>query len=285
MLRFFFTLFVGSCLAISFWQCGSKRDAPKAGDKLLAKVYNKNLYLSELTDIVPEGATKEDSALMVSAYTQRWVREQLLMYEAERNIPKDLNIDALVRDYRASLVRFNYEEQIIAERLDSTVTEVEQQEFYDINKDQFQLESTIVKCLLIKIPSKAPLKDLNKLWSSHSPADETKLAAYARQWAATALLDPKKWYKVEDVAALLPKGTLTPDNAGSRREGTLSDSDFRYYYRILDAIRGKETAPLEYVREQAVKVILHRRKQALLEKWKDDLYQQELRHENVKIIQ
>jgi hypothetical protein len=32
-------------------------------------------------------------------------------------------------------------------------------------------------------------------------------------------------------------------------------------------------------------VILHKRKQELLERWKEDLYQKELRRENVKIIQ
>ena len=69
-----------------------------------------------------------------------------LMYEAERNIPKDLNIDELVRDYRASLVRFNFEEQLIAEKLDSSVSEAETKAFYENNKDQFQLESTILKC-------------------------------------------------------------------------------------------------------------------------------------------
>jgi hypothetical protein len=266
------------------WQCGNS-EAPKEGDKLLAQVYNKNLYLSELEGIVPEGVTKEDSILMVSAYTQRWVREQLLMYEAERNIPKDLDIDELVRSYRASLVRFNFEEQIIAEKLDSTVSEAEMKAFYENNKDQFQLESTILKCLLLKLPPQAPQSEINKLWYSRSPADENRLNTYAKQWAAFSLLNREKWYKLEEVAALLPKGTLTSDNVGSRQEGTLSDGDFRYYYRVLEAMQGKTTAPFDYVREQASKVILHKRKQELLEKWKEDLYQKELRRENVKIIQ
>jgi hypothetical protein len=248
-------------------------------------VYNKNLYLSELEGIVPEGVTREDSALIVTAYIQRWAREQLLMYEAERNIPKDLNIDELVRNYRASLVRFNFEEQIIAEKLDSTVSEPELKDFYENNKDQFQLESTILKCLLLKLPPQAPQSEINKLWYSRNLADEAKLDAYAKKWAAFALMNREKWYKLEEVAALLPKGTLTPDNVGSRREGTLSDGDFRYYYRVLESAQGKTTAPFDYIKEQASKVILHKRKQQLLEEWKEDLYQRELRRENVKIVE
>ena len=278
--RFFPLLLLLSAL---FWQCGGNET--KAGDKPLAQVYNKTLYLSELDGIVPEGVSREDSALIVSAYAQRWAREQLLMYEAERNIPKDLNIDELVRDYRASLVRFNFEEQLIAQKLDSTVSEGETKTFYENNKDQFQLESTILKCKLLKLPARAPQSEINKLWYSRKASDVANLNAYARQWAALALLDEEKWYKLEEIAAILPKGTLTADNIGSRREGTLSDGDFRYYYRVIEVAQGKSTAPYEYVREQASKVILHKRKQELLEKWKEDLYQKELRRENIKIMQ
>ncbi len=275
-------IFLSVCVLL--WRCGSN-EAPKQGDKLLAQAYNKSLYLSELEGILPEGVTKEDSNLIIRAYAQRWVREQLMMYEAERNIPKDLDIDELVRNYRASLIRFNYEEQIIAEKLDSTVSEAEMRAFYENNKDQFQLENTILKCQLLKLPLKAPQSEINKLWYSRNPADETKLASYAKQWAALSMLNREKWYKLEEVAALLPTGTLTPDNVASRREGTLSDGDFRYYYRVLEALQGKTTAPFDYVREQASKVILHKRKQELLEKWKEDLYQRELRRENAKIVQ
>jgi hypothetical protein len=276
-------VFTTLALASVFWHC-TNDNAPKKGDKLLAQVYNKNLYLSELEGVVPEGTTPGDSVLLVSAYTQRWVHEQLLMYEAERNIPKDLNIDKLVRDYRASLVRYNFEEQLIAQKLDSTVNEVELKNFYENNKDQFQLESTILKCQLLKVPASAPQSELNKLWYGRSDLDAAKLVSFAKQWAALALLDKNKWYKLDEIAAFLPKGTLNTDNVGSRREGTLSDGDYRYYYRVLENVQGKTTAPFDYVREQASKVILHRRKQELLEKWKEDLYQKELRRENIKIM-
>ena len=266
------------------WHCSNKSDVKKE-DKLLARVYDRNLYLSELEGVVPEGTIPTDSALLVTAYVQRWLREQLMMYEAERNIPKDLNIDELVRSYRASLIRFNFEEQLISEKLDSTVSEDELKAYYENNKDQFQLESTILKCKLLKLSQQAPQNEINKLWYSRSAADEAKLNAFAKQWATLSLLDAEKWYTLEEVSALLPKGTLTSDNVSSRREGTLSDGDFRYYYRVLEAVQGKTTAPFDYAKDQAQKIILHKRKQELLERWKEDLYQKEMRRENIKIVQ
>jgi len=267
-----------------FWHC-SKKEGGKKEDKLLAKVYDRSLYLSELEGVVSEGTEPTDSALLVSAYVQRWLREQLMMYEAERNISKDLDIDELVRSYRASLIRFNFEERLIAEKLDSTVTEAELRAYYENNIDQFQLESTILKCKLLKLSLEAPQNEINKLWNSRNTADEAKLHALAKQWATLALLDQDKWYTLQEVATLLPKGTLTSDNVGSRRDGSLSDGDFRYYYRVIEAVQGKTTAPFDYAKDQTQKIILHRRKQELLERWKEDLYQKEMRRENIKIEQ
>jgi hypothetical protein len=269
--------------AVLFSACGNKADKA-ANDQPLAKVYDKTLSTAEITGNLPDGISAQDSALLVRAFVQRWIDDQLLMYEAERNIPKDLNIDKLVRDYRASLVRFNYEEQIIASKLDSTVSEQEVRRYYEDNKDQFQLESTILKCQLLKVPSNAPQNELNKLWNSHNATDGPKLAAFANQWAVLTLLNREKWYKLDEVAAILPKGTLTSDNVSSRREGTVSDGDFRYYYRVIESVRGKETAPFDYVQEQASKVILHHRKQELLEKWKKENFDAELRRGNVKLF-
>ncbi|MCB0525873.1 MAG: peptidyl-prolyl cis-trans isomerase [Saprospiraceae bacterium] len=271
------------CVAVASVHCGNA-ESDKTDDVLLAKVYNKSLYLSELDGVVPEDVSQEDSALMVAAYVQRWARDQLLMYEAERNIPKDLNIDELVRNYRASLVRFNFEEQIIAEKLDSVVTDDEMRNFYDNNKEQFQLESMILKCVVLKIPSDDKSeKEFNKLWNSRKPGDMNKLKSLAAQKAVLALLDEDKWYKLQEVAALLPKGTLTSENMSSRREGTLRDGDFRYYYRVLESAQGKSTAPFDYVKEQASRIILHKRKQDLLENWKKSLYDRELKRENIII--
>ena len=280
MKKFFFALLLLS--AASMWQCGS--DSPREGDQPLAKVYNKTLYKSALEVVVPEGTSPEDSSLLVSAYIQRWVREQLLMYEAERNIPKDLDIDELVRNYRASLVRYTFEEKIISEKLDSTVTDEELTAFYENNRDQFQLESPIVKCLLIKIPAVASTGDIAKLWNSRSEPDAARLENIASQYATLALLDREKWYTLDEIAAILPKGTLTADNAGSRKDGVLNDNDYRYFYRILETAQGKTTAPLDYVRGQATRLILHKRKQDLLEKWNEELYQRELKRENVQIL-
>lgn len=272
--------FLSGCLLL-LSACGNRNQ--RQNDPEVARVYDKILYASEVSGGVPPGATPPDSALLAGAFVQRWIGEQLLMFEAERNVSKDPNIDKLVRDYRASLVRFNFEEQLIAQKLDSVVREDEVRSFYEDNKELFELQNTILKCVLIKVPSDAPQSEINKLWNSRSDADMAKLNTLANQISVIALLDREKWYRLDQISALLPQGTLTADNVSSRKEGVLTDGGFRYYYRILESVRSKETAPFDYVKEQASKVILHHRKQELLDKWKKELYDNELRRGNIKV--
>lgn len=254
----------------------------REGDKPLARVFNKTLYLSELEGLFPPG---EDSTLVINAYVERWIREALLLQEAERNIPSDLNIDKLVRDYRASLVRHSYEQFLVEKLLDSTVTKEELSAFYENNKEQYQLETPIMRCFFIKVPFPVYKgEELRRMWNSSRPDDYSKLVEYCSEFAEAHLLEDSTWYKVEDIAAELPPGLLSSDNPGSKKEITLRDDQYEYYLRILELKNRKEIAPFSYIEDQARRFILRSRIDQLLEDKKNDMYDIEIRRGNVEIF-
>jgi len=251
---------------------------------LLAEAYNQRLYLSELDGMIPDGMESSDSSTIINAYVERWLRKSLLMHEAEKNIPKDLNIDELVRDYRSSLIRYAYEQQLVEQEMDSLISKRELNEFYEKNQDQYQLETPIVRCNFIKVPQTAPqLKKLRTLWQSDSIPDRDTLLAYCNSHAEEFLLSDSIWYKVEDIATRLPKGAITIDNINTRKEIALSESDYLYLFRVFEIINRKEIAPLAYIEDQASKVILHRRKIKLLEEHREELYDMEIQKSSVKV--
>lgn len=253
-------------------------------DPILVKVHNKSLHLSELDGMFPERTTKEDSTTIINAYISRWIRETLLLHEAERNIPGDLNIDKLVRDYRASLIRHNYEQILVEELLDSTITQAELTNFYEKNKEQYQLETPIVRCYFIKVP--LPLKEggeLRRLWNSSKEEDFEKLVMYCNRYAEAHLLEDSVWYKVEDIALEMPPGTLTTGNVSSKREFTQRDDNYQYYFKAFELKNRKDIAPLSYIEDQARKVILRNRKIKLLEDKKEEIYDLEMRRNNIEI--
>ncbi|HPH17301.1 MAG TPA: hypothetical protein PLE32_00945 [Haliscomenobacter sp.] len=270
-------------LLIVYVACDRKSDQP--GDRLLARVFNRELHLSDLENMFPEQATRTDSLLIIQAYVSRWIREELLMYEAEKNLPPDLNIDQLVRDYRRSLIRNNYEQVLVEQLLDSTVTKTELQDFYEKNKEQYELETPIIRCFFIKIAAPVPKADsLLQLWAKPRAANLTKLEAYCQKYATAHVLVDSIWHKVDVIGSVMPKGTITADNIASKREFRQSDGQFVYYFRLLELKNRKEIAPLSYIEQQARTFVLHRRKLDLLQRKREDLYELALKKGNLEIF-
>lgn len=256
-----------------------------AEDKILAKVHNKTLFLSELEGLFTEGTTGPDSQLIINAYTDRWIRDALLLYEAEQNIPTDLNIDKLVRDYRASLIKNNYEQVLVREMLDSVVTDQELRSFYKEHLEQYQLDQAILRCYLIKLPLDAPnAGKLRKWWDSANPRDFAEMVQYANQYALVHLLEDSVWYESDKISLQLPPNAINTDDLGEKRTLQTRDSRFQYYYRLLEWRDRKSVAPLTYVEDQIKKMILYRRKQKLLEDTKEELYNREMRRNNIQVF-
>lgn len=278
-LFFFLSIFllVASC-------SNTSEEMDQKNDVLLAQVFKKKLFASEIADMVPQSSSKEDSALIVNAFIDKWVKDNVLMNEAEKNIPNNLNIDELVRDYRASLVKHNYEKMIVELQLDSVITQEELNQYYEKNREHYKLESDIIRCHFIKIPLIAEgLDELKSLWETNTEDSHKTLIEYCQSNAEVFMLDDSTWYKLEDISFQLPKGILSSSNV--KQIGTIGrqDENFQYYFRLLEHFPKNEYAPLGYIREQANKVILHQRKIKLLEEQKEQMYQRELRRNNVKI--
>jgi hypothetical protein len=258
-----------------------------SSNRALASVYGKMLYLSEMRELLPEGATHDDSTLIINAYVDRWIREQLTMHEAERNIPRDLNLDSLLNAYRASLILNAYETHLIETNLDSVISDTELKAFYEANKAQYQLDMPIVRCYFLKIPKPVEQTDsLQKWWNNpQSGENKRKLLDYAAKYRLkTFLLEDSSWYKTEQIAAFLPPATLTTENVENNKELTLKDDKFQYFYRAFAVMSKKQIAPFGFIKEQATKLILHQRKIKLLEQKKKERYDVEMRKNNVKIF-
>ncbi len=277
-----FTLLIGMivCLGIA---CTPQNDVEEEAI-LLAQVYNRSLYFSEVEDLLYTGMTQEDSTLMVNAYIERWVRDALLMHEAERNIPQDLNIDALVRDYRSSLVLYNYERILIEAELDSTISAAQIEEFYQENKEQYQLKNPIVRSQYVKIPNTAPnLSQASEWWSASQDSLQLELVTFCNRNAEVLNLEGEKWVDLEEVARHFPSGMITKTNINTTSFFVRKDENYTYFFRLLEVVSVDQEPPLAYIENQAKQIILHKRKQGMLAAKREKLYEQELNRNNVKI--
>lgn len=281
-MKFFFPGLLVFLMALLLVACGGDQGAG-AEDVLLAKVFNKPLYSSELEGMVPEGSRPEDSIQIVNAYVEKWIRESLLMHEAEKNIPKDLNIDELVRDYRASLIRHHYEKLIVEMQMDSTISPQELQAYYEENKSQHVLNQAIVRCFFIKVPEeREEAETMEDLWKSNQKENFTELLDYCTRFASVYMLDDSTWYRAPDILEQWPQGKLKENDLREGREWTTSQDGYRYMLRVNEVAPKNQTAPLSYVANQASKVILHKRKLQLLKEKKEEIYERGLKLKNIE---
>ena len=173
---------------------------------------------------------------------------------------------------------------MVEELLDSTITQAELIDFYERNKEQYQLETPIVRCYFIKVPLPVPEgNDLRRWWNNPSEENYEKLVAYCNKYAVAHHLEDSTWHKVDYIAMLLPPGTITNDNISAKREFTQRDGEYQFYFKLFEVKNRKEIAPLSYIEDQARKVILHNRKIKLLEDEQEEIYERELRRKNVAL--
>ena len=264
--------------------CSKTESVEDKEDLLLAQVYNTSLFLSDLKGLTPLGSSPEDSLQIVNTFMENWIRESLLMHEAEKNVPSSLNIDELVRDYRASLIRHNYEKILVELQLDSTITQAELYAHYEENKDQYRLDDPILRCYFIKIPEGiANESDLSSWWRSNKEEDYKRMVDFCSKNATVYMLNDSTWYRKDDLALHLPKSLINLNNISKNREYNVHDDNYHYYLKVLETLASNEYAPFPYIEDQARKLILHKRKIKLLEEKKEEMYERELRRNNVKI--
>ncbi|HLF63308.1 MAG TPA: peptidylprolyl isomerase [Saprospiraceae bacterium] len=265
--------------------CKSSRSGEKEEPEIiLAEVYDQKLTLSDVRPLLIDPVSTEDSASQIINHVESWVREALLLHEAEQNAPVDVNINKLVQDYRASLLISTYENMLVKSLLDTVVTEAELKSYYERNKDQYQLEVPILRCHFVKLKKPVTEKELfQRLWKSKRPDDMTALVRFSQTNATDYLLQDSIWYRQPDIERLLPTPALTGQNLYAGRVIRLGDNEYEYHLRIMQRMMTKEIAPLSYVSEQARRYILHKRKIDLLEKIKADIYAREIDGVNVKI--
>lgn len=258
----------------------------KNNDKVVAEVGTKKLYLSEVSAVVPNDLAYGDSAVMADDYIRKWVMQELVLRKAEENLSAELkNVAHELEEYRNSLIIFRYKNELMAQRMDTVVTNNEILELYTQNPDNFRLNQSIVKAIYMKIPADFANPELLKEMSSNtSEQGIEEIRDYCLQYAKGFDIFTNRWVGLDQVMQNIPASIENPDQFLQQNQFIeYADSDYFYLVAIHNYKLKNEEAPVEYVRDNIKSLILNRRKINFLREVEKNIYLEGVNKNNFKI--
>ena len=152
---------IGLVLVLAFISC--QNGCKDNNDKVVASVYDKNLYQSDLQDVLYEGISHSDSIVRTKAFIDNWIRRQLLIHEAENTIDaSDLDFSKQMEDYRNSLIIFKYESEMIEKNLDTVVSDEEIAKYVADGSIPEGLDPEAIRSIILNMRKKELIEKMNK---------------------------------------------------------------------------------------------------------------------------
>lgn len=269
-----FSLILVSCN----WQKSSDED-------WVVRIDDHYLYRSELAEAIPAEMSLEDSAKMADSYINSWVKDHVVLVQAELNLPAEqMDFEKQLRNYRNSLTIYAFERELIKQKLDTVVSDEEIQRYYDENAQNFELKDFIVRVLFIKIPADAPdVSEIEQLMLSGTSEDIYALEDYSRQYAVFGFFDEERWMYFDELLRQIPVEITNKEEFLSQNKLVkLNEGDYLYILKIIDYQLKDGTSPLALVRKDIRNIIVNMRKREFIQQMRDDLLESANKNDEIE---
>ena len=255
----------------------------------VARVYNNYLYEQDLEGIVDEKSRAEDSANLVGRYVDTWVKKQLLLAEAASQMNIDeAEMERKILDYRYALIVYEFEKNYVNREVDTEVSEKEIEQYYQEHQDNFELKQNIIKGIFAKVPQEAPrVGRLRNLFQGELDEEaREEIRSYCLSFASAYSLDDSTWYNFEEVIANTPLVSIPNKVQFLQKNEYVETSDdiYVYFVKVQDYKISDQISPLEFVKDDIVKIVTNQRKVALTQQLEEDIYRDAKKNNEFEIF-
>lgn len=255
--------------------------------KPVARVNDEYLYEDDITTLISEGISKEDSTVIVNNFINNWATQLLLMDGAERNLPMETQekFQQLVNEYRRDLFTKAYLDALVKSKIDTSITEHEAQAIYEANKETFKLNDELVKLRYINISQNTINKDeIEKRFKRFDSEDKRFLDSISVQFNNYSLND-SIWIKTSQIVDKVPVINIENKKELLKKSNfvQLKDSINLYLMQINDVLLPNDYAPMEYVRPTIDQIILNKRKLELIKQFEKDITKDAIKNNQFEI--
>ncbi|WP_425338205.1 peptidyl-prolyl cis-trans isomerase [Tamlana crocina] len=255
--------------------------------KPVARVNESYLFEEDIKNLVPQGASKEDSTLLVENFINRWATQQLLMDGAKLNLSeeKQSNFNKLVEQYKIDLYTKAYMEALVKKNIDTVIADEEAERYYENNKAVFKLNEELIKFRYVNLDENMiNYEDVKKRFERYNDRDKRILDSISIQFKSYSFKD-SVWIRLSQAIRKIP--AVTPENKEQLLKKSnfiqLKDSLGVYLMQINDVLLRNETAPLEYVRPTINQIVINKRKLDLIRELEKDITKDAVKNKEFEI--
>lgn len=246
---------------------------------MVAQVYYHKLYLSEVQNNMPIGLSPQDSAILANHYIDNWIKEQLILHEAEKKLSlREKNFDRQMEDYRNNLLINTYFDKLVSDTSIFKISEKEMQSFVKQFDKQYEVDKEIVKLNYVKLskgskliaPVKQILFDENLRVSSKD--EMAKMLGDSIEY----LIDDETWLYLEDIQNEIPFEV----HKDVEKHHQYVEKDVNGYHYIMVVLDYKDKRSVnETTEEQAAArmMLMNQRKTQFIDEYIEELYEKAMK--------
>ena len=253
----------------------------------IAKVGSRVLTMEMLAENVPDYLDATDSSLWADDYIKTWIQRELLLLKAEENLKAEMkDVTKDLEEYRNSLIVFRYKNELVKQKMDTTVKDADIEKYFNEHRESFILNRNIVRAIYIKVPNQVSSpENIKELCVSKDPEKQAKLNEYCLSYAKAFDRFGDKWVAADQVLKYVPVEIPNQDRFLERNR-FIESSDMNYYYIVCihDYRLAGQAPPVEYVQGDIRRLILSKQKIEFLKQVEKDIYNEGIDNNKVKLF-
>lgn len=253
--------------------------------EVVAKTKTQVLYKDDVLDALPISLSPEDSITFVKSFVENWLHFTLLYEVADNNVSdNDSSLAKRVDLFRKELYINAYEQMFLQQKLDTLIPQKEIDEYYELHKNEYLLEHSVVKPIFIVFPltKEREIAEVEKLFFPKKEIDLDALKdfcfqhcqkfSFANQWVDLNALKQELPFEVRNEAFPVGKSLKFEDTANV------------FFVKIEEQRGAGNRMPIELAHDKIAKTILQSRKVEMLKNMREKVFQDATRKKQYEVF-
>ena len=253
--------------------------------EVIAKTKTQVLYKDDVLDALPISLSSEDSITFVKSFVENWLHFTLLYEVADNNVSdNDSSLAKRVDLFRKELYINAYEQMFLQQKLDTLIPQKEIDEYYELHKNEYLLEHSVVKPIFIVFPltKEREIAEVEKLFFPKKEIDLDALKdfcfqhcqkfSFANQWVDLNALKQELPFEVRNEAFPVGKSLKFEDTANV------------FFVKIEEQRGAGNRMPIELAHDKIAKTILQSRKVEMLKNMREKVFQDATRKKQYEVF-